>query len=256
MQTPRFREQLNKCLLFATVLLMLVTCEECKAQSEQPKKVDSFTWKSRAQELAADCKLENDSEMGDVIRVERTTGSKQQIPLITIDKPKLTERTYFVHGKIKYQDVDQTGFLEMWSNFEEPKAGSYFSRTMDVSGLMGCISGSSGWREFSLPFMVNDESFPMPAQLQINLVLPNKGVVWMSDVTLYERPLPTQIAQANQSGNLLTTAAAFSPSWGLLIGLCLLVAILASLAGAGLLIFKQKRSQTNEIRRMEAMNIE
>jgi hypothetical protein len=126
---------------------------------------------------------------------------------------------------------------------------------MDVTGLMACISGSSGWREFSLPFMVNDESVPLPAQLQLNLVLPNKGVVWMSDVTLSECPLPSQMA-ANQSATPLTAAAAFSPSWGLLIGLCLLVAILASLAGAGLLIFKQKRSQHNEMRRMEAMNIE
>lgn len=260
MQTPRTRDLVSLGRLWAIGgLLFAMANATCFAQTDQAKKVDSFSWKSQAEGLPAECKLDSDAALGEVLRIERTGESKQQIPLLTVVKPKLTERMYFISGKIKYQDVDQPGFLEMFSTFEGPKAGSYFSRTMDVTGPMGCISGSSGWREFTLPFMVNDESFPMPSKLQVNIIVPSKGVVWLSDVTLSEQPLPatTPAATATRAANnVLSAAEAFTPSWGLLISIASIVAVVVASATAGLLIFKQKRNQANEIRRMEAMNIE
>ena len=65
---------------------------------------------------------------------------------------------------------------------------------------MGVIQGRSPWRAFVLPF-TNDDSWPNPYKLDVNLVLPGDGTVWLTDLRLVQME-PTAIAAAGKPENL------------------------------------------------------
>jgi len=101
-------------------------------------------------------------------------------PLAVIDHPPVDGAGYAIWGKVRYSGVEGAGFLEMWSVF--PGRGRYFSRTMDTEGPVARIAGSSDWRTFELPFRVQDGV--SPSRLEVNLVLPGKGTVWIDSLQL------------------------------------------------------------------------
>lgn len=67
----------------------------------------------------------------------------------------------------------------MWSYF--PGGNHYFSRTLDVSGPMEKLSGTSPPRPFILPFFLTGGP-ALPNRLVINVVLPGAGWVRVSDL--------------------------------------------------------------------------
>jgi len=95
---------------------------------------------------------------------------------------------YRITGRVKYANVQGDGYLELWNCFAGlPQASEqrYFSRTIVESGEMGKLTGSSDWRVYSLPF--NSRGAPgAPTKLEINLVLPGKGVVYLEPIKLQE----------------------------------------------------------------------
>ncbi|MEO1980687.1 MAG: hypothetical protein ABGZ24_09235, partial [Fuerstiella sp.] len=105
------------------------------------------------------------------------------VRLATLESPRISKSCYRFLGKIRYEGVEQSGYLEMWSHFVD--GGQYFSRTLSPSGPMGTIHGTSGLREFILPFHAGSESGP-PARLEINLVLPAQGKVWIGPLHVSE----------------------------------------------------------------------
>ena len=119
-----------------------------------------------------------------VLKIENTNDAPLQVTILKIERPAITSTTYAVLGEIKYENVQGSGYLEMWNYFPPLSPGlpegQYFSRTLGEagSGPMGRISGTSSWRPFSLPFertgMTN-----VPTRLEINLYLPGRGVVWL-----------------------------------------------------------------------------
>ncbi|HEY1789501.1 MAG TPA: hypothetical protein VGJ73_15190 [Verrucomicrobiae bacterium] len=122
-----------------------------------------------------------------VYQFENTNDTPLQIPLAKIMKPRLSTTAYAVMGNIKYDGVQGTGYLEMWSYFPPSHPGmpegQYFSRTLGDSGEMGKISGTCDWRGFTLPFDPTGASGP-PTRLEINLVLPGHGTVYLTPVKL------------------------------------------------------------------------
>src|SRR5262249_58536516 len=70
-----------------------------------------------------------------------------------------------------------------------PDGGGYFSRTLAASGPLQKLRGSSGWRDFSLPFTSKPGYFPR--QLRLMLVLEGKGKVAVG---------PLQLMQSMPSG--------------------------------------------------------
>jgi hypothetical protein len=92
----------------------------------------------------------------------------------------VAEEGYVVTGEVRYEGVQGQGFLEMWSVFAG--GGRYFSRTMDPSGPMGILTGSSDWRAFALPFYLNGVA--PPERLEINVVLPGTGTVSVRNLRL------------------------------------------------------------------------
>ena len=103
------------------------------------------------------------------------------------DQPPITASRYAIIGEIKYENVEGTGYLEMWSHF--PNAGKYFTRTLAPPGSspMAVITGASDWRPFTLPFNRSNTTEPV-SKLEVNLHLPAKGVVYLRGLRLVEDP--------------------------------------------------------------------
>jgi hypothetical protein len=108
------------------------------------------------------------------------------VPVLKDTKPGLSPIPYQVTGEVRYENVG-TGFLEMWSHFPPTQPGqpegSYFSRTLGEVGPMRKLEGSSAWRSFILPFDPTGASGP-PTRLELNIVLPDGGTVWLRNVRL------------------------------------------------------------------------
>jgi hypothetical protein len=115
------------------------------------------------------------------------------VKVMSVEKPAITSDRYAITGQVKYENVDGSGHLEMWSTFADDNA--YFSKTLAPSGPMGVISGTSGWRKFSLPF--NSKENYYPKELTVSVVLPGKGTVQLKDLKLVQHSPTTRKAGAN-----------------------------------------------------------
>jgi hypothetical protein len=122
------------------------------------------------------------------LRLENTSSQAKTFNILTMEAPGITEPSYGIRGRVRYDNVQGNGYIEMWNHFSGGK--SYFSRTMAPSGPMGLINGSSDWRDFNIGFMVRDASgwlSDRPEKLQFNLMLPGKGTVYISNIQLMQQ---------------------------------------------------------------------
>ncbi len=120
---------------------------------------------------------------GAALRVANNTGAPQTITVATIDAPQVARRVYAVRGQVRYTDVRERAYLEMWNVF--PTLGRYFTRTLSDRGLMKYLEGSSDWRPFVLPFRIVQGS-EFPTQLIVNVVLPSTGTVHIGPLEVVE----------------------------------------------------------------------
>lgn len=100
--------------------------------------------------------------------------------LVVIEDPDITSDSYVIRGSVRYEDVSGPGYLEMWSHFSD--GGAYFSRTLAAEGPLAALDGSSAGRDFELPFILNGAT--PPDRLEIGVVLPGGGDVWVGPLTL------------------------------------------------------------------------
>jgi hypothetical protein len=98
-------------------------------------------------------------------------------PIFSVDSPVVSGDSYAITGRVAYEGVVGDGYLEMWSHFAD--GSRYFSRTLDTSGPMAKLSGSSEGRAFTLPFFLPADA-PRPTRLEVNVVLPAAGHVVVS----------------------------------------------------------------------------
>ena len=109
------------------------------------------------------------------------TSTGGSFPLAAIDPPAIDAAGYALEGEVRYEGVSGQAYLEMWSVF--PDGSRYFSRTLDVEGPLAALEGDSEWREFQLPFFL--EGAPGgPSSLEVNVVLPGSGTVWVGPIQL------------------------------------------------------------------------
>jgi|GEM_PF-1919039 len=125
------------------------------------------------------------------LKVENLSDKPMQARLLTIEKPPFEASRYELGGEIRYSDVQGQGYLETWNDFPE---GRYFSRTLEASGPMGQLTGTSDWREFTLPFDRTGTK-SAPTRIEVNLHLPGRGVVFLGPLELIE------IAQDDAAGS-------------------------------------------------------
>jgi hypothetical protein len=125
---------------------------------------------------------------GEIARIENPGAHPaEEIFLLQLDAPKITKRWYALLGQVKYEGLTGNSYLEMWNHFAG--GGAYFSRTLATDGPMAALHGTSGWRDFVLPF--DSKGAPgAPQKLIINLELMGKGTVELRDVRLVEAETP------------------------------------------------------------------
>jgi hypothetical protein len=117
------------------------------------------------------------------LRIQNLQGEKKTFAVLTISEPCITATSYALTGKVRYENIEGTGYLEMWNHFPDGKM--YFSRTLGDSGPMQSLSGSSDWRPFTLPFYINTPNLH-PTQLEFNVVLPGRGTVYLGPIKLVQ----------------------------------------------------------------------
>jgi hypothetical protein len=109
------------------------------------------------------------------------TSTGGSFPLAQIEAPSIDGAGYAFEGTVRYEGVSAPGYLEMWSVF--PDGSRFFSRTLDTAGPLAALQGDSEWREFQLPFFL--EGAPAgPSSLEVNVVLPGSGTVWVGPLRL------------------------------------------------------------------------
>jgi hypothetical protein len=152
------------------------------------------------------------------------------VRLATIEPTGITRHFYKVRGEIRYEGVQQSGYLEMWNQFAD--GSRYFSRTLGGSGPMGTIHGTSTARDFILPFQ-SDAQIGPPLRLEINLVLPAQGKVWIGPLHVSEFTESEWDAATTANGAWWgnSTASWLGGILGALLGI--LGAIVGMLSGAG-----------------------
>jgi len=101
--------------------------------------------------------------------------------LLTIEHPPVAGPGYVVAGQVRYEGVEGQGYLEMWTVF--PDGQRFFSRTLAPQGPLATLHGESSWRRFELPFDLSG-ALQAPSRLEINLVLPGRGTVWLGPMQL------------------------------------------------------------------------
>lgn len=149
--------------------------------------VEEISWNQSRVERVKGGRLEprQDGQAFDALRVSHRAPGMITISLLRIPSPKLRHRRYALMGRIRTLDVKGEGFLEMWSQF--PEKGRYFSRTLAPDGPLQSLTGTQPWRRFALPFDAQNAPGP-PKLLELNLVLPGPGTVWLGPLRLVELP--------------------------------------------------------------------
>jgi len=128
------------------------------------------------------------------LELRATATGPTSFHLVTIDHPQIAGPRYVVSGEVRYQDVEGQGYLEMWTVF--PDGQRFFSRTLAAQGPLAALHGESSWRRFELPFDMSGAS-QAPSRLEINLMLPGRGAVWLGPMHLQRA---TAQAEAGQGG--------------------------------------------------------
>jgi len=119
----------------------------------------------------------------DRLKVENPSGQPFALPVLTIENPPITRARYAVTGFVRHEGVEGKAYLEMWCHF--PGKAPCFTRTLAEGGPMRHLEGASGWRVFTLPFY-SEEGAPPPEKLVVNVVLPGRGLVYLSRLRLAE----------------------------------------------------------------------
>src|SRR5439155_23867059 len=112
--------------------------------------------------------------------------------LVTIDHPQIAGPRYVVSGEARHRDVEGQCYLGMWTVF--PDGRRFFTRTLAAQGPRAALHGESSWRRFELPFDISGAS-QAPSRLEINLMLPGRGAVWLGPMHLQRATAQAEAAQ-------------------------------------------------------------
>jgi hypothetical protein len=161
----------NSCAVAVAALLLV------GAPARAVTTVQEISWS----ELKRSGKLRVGELVGDAVRLVSKMRRPLSLHLVTLEQPPMKGAPrWALVGKVKYQDVGKSGYLELWNVFAN---GAYFSRTLATVGPMRALDGSSDWRELALPF-VSDPSVGPPQKLVCNLVLQRGGTVELGPLRL------------------------------------------------------------------------
>jgi hypothetical protein len=125
----------------------------------------------------------------DTLLIKHTDPKPASIALWKVENPGVKTKFYALRGKLRYKNVDGTGYLETWNEFPGNEEGQptirAFSRSLADYGPFGKLSGTSDWRDVFIQFNAEGTQQPL-AKLELNLVLAGAGEVEITDLQLIE----------------------------------------------------------------------
>ena len=138
--------------------------------------------------LQAEEQVKGMSFFTEPLTIEAVPG-KQRHLLVVLPQPGISSPVYALKGMVRYEDVEGDAYLQMNNDFGD--TGVFFTKSLEASGPLGKISGSSDWRPFVLPFYANQGEHAgagqaVPDELTLELHLPAAGTVALRDVKLYQ----------------------------------------------------------------------
>jgi len=170
-----------RSLIVSSLLLLLTTSA---AFSEEVLREISWAKLEEAGQLqAGEIVGGDDASPPEQLKVDHRQSEPDSVALLVIEEPGVRASQYALTGKVRYEDVEGTGYLEMWNCF--PDGGKYFTRTLASHGLLRSLEGSSDWRDFSLPFIIT-EGHERPERLIVNLTFDGAGTVYLGPLCLVE----------------------------------------------------------------------
>jgi len=192
-------------------------------------------------------------EGADTLLIKHTEPKPASIALWKVESPGVTTKFYALRGKLRYKNVDGTGYLETWNEFPEQGQPNIraFSRSLAEYGPFGKLSGTSDWRDVFIPFNAEGTKQPL-AKLELNLVLAGAGEVEITDLQLIEFADSGAMWGALGSGMPNSNRAVSWAIW-LAAGAAAVFTIGVILV-LGLVIASQHRR--SELRRMKALDAE
>jgi hypothetical protein len=164
--------------------LLLLTFGAVSRMAAREEVLRTIDWKAlaAARSLSSGVIVTSEGRSAASLRLAHTQAGPARFHLVTIDRPAITSARYAVRGQVRYERVAAGSYLEMFNYIGD---GSYFSRTLGDGGPMGQLSGTSGWRDFVLPFNNREGGLP-PQKLEINLVLTGAGTVDIGPLQLVQ----------------------------------------------------------------------
>ena len=190
----------------------------------------------------------------DSLLIKQSEPKPASIALWKVENPGVTTKFYALRGKIRYQNVDGTGFLVTWNEFpaNEPSQPNMraFSRSLAEYGPFGKLSGTSDWRDLFIPFNAEGTKQPL-AKLELNLVLAGAGEVEISDLRLIQFADSGAMWAAMGPGLVAANPAFSWVKW--FAGGTLVALIVAAVLVPRAIITVQRRKA--EQRRMRAMDV-
>ncbi len=132
----------------------------------------------------------------ETLQVENLRSEPRSVTVLVLNQPRVTSSRYALRGQVRSEQMEGTGYLEMWSFLTG--GGRYFSRTLAGSGPLASLTGTSAWRPFLLPFDANEQG--RPERLIVNVVFAGRGTVFLS---------PLELVQYSVSEDPLTPAGAW-----------------------------------------------
>jgi hypothetical protein len=129
--------------------------------------------------------VEADEEAGfDCVRIPNPQPGASTILLLKIENPGVAGPVYGIRGMVRTEKVQGEAYLELQSRFPDGK--EFFSKTLERQGPMRNLIGTSDWRFFALPFQAGESRAAGPAALELSLMLPGVGTVYLGPLELVQ----------------------------------------------------------------------
>lgn len=118
----------------------------------------------------------------DQLRVDNPNDKLAIVKVFSLPKPQFTKKLYGLTGRVRYERVEGEAYLEMLTDFGDFE--EYYSRTDQKTGPMKKLQGTSGWRDFVLPFL--NQKKQDPVRVVFNVFFLKHGTVYLADVKLVQ----------------------------------------------------------------------
>ena len=173
----------------------------------------------------------NDGTGGQILKVESSAGHAPEFPIVNFTPAGLTKRYYILRGEVRCDDVRGNAHLILLSFL--PNFANTISRRY--------LQGTADWHAFELP----GGGGPSPLSLQLSVVLPGRGTIYLRSVRLVqetERPAAAEGEAPAWSGRHYVGEPGewCSPRAAGLAGAGLGVGLLACLGLIGMLLVRRR----------------